>query len=117
MPRILVVEPELDLSELIALALRAAGYEVVLAQTLGEAMALGWTPDLLIVSVGPDDDGPALCATALGAWPLTPLLALTSNPAAGAGRALLAAGANACLVFPFDPDALVAEVNRLLGRP
>jgi DNA-binding response OmpR family regulator len=114
-PRILVLEREPDLALVLDLALASVGYDVCIVPDLREAGGLPLArPDLVLLGLVPDDDGPALCARLLTLWPAAKLVVLTTNPLPAAGPTLRTAGAHACVLEPFELDDLVAEVGRLL---
>ena len=59
-PRVLVVDDELQIQRLLSVALTAAGYEVLTAETGAQALRLAATaaPDLVVLDLGlPDRDG------------------------------------------------------------
>jgi DNA-binding response OmpR family regulator len=112
--QILPVEPDRDLATDLEFALSSAGYAVTVVDTLSDARGLGWPPALVILSLSPFEDGPALCAAVLRLRPHARLVVLTGDPDSLARPALRYASADACLTAPADPDRLVAEVRRLL---
>jgi DNA-binding response OmpR family regulator len=115
-PRILVLEREPDLALVLDLTLSSAGYDVHVVPSLREAWGLGPAqPDVVLLGLVPDDDGPALCARRLTLWPAAKLVVLTTSPLPAAGPTLRTAGAHACVLEPFELDDLVAEVGRLVA--
>ena len=119
MARILVVDDEADVLEVIQACLQGAGYESVTARTGPEALErVGREqPDLMILDVMiPGLDGFEVLSR-LRADPSTaelPVIMLTAlDPAsfAAKGRDL---GADFYWVKPFDPDQLVTLINRIL---
>ena len=59
-PRILVIDDEAQIRRFLDIGLRAEGYEVLLAATAAEGLALAATqsPDLVILDIGlPDREG------------------------------------------------------------
>jgi two-component system, OmpR family, response regulator MprA len=120
--RILVVEDDRFIREVVAIALRAEGYEVDLAED-GDR---GWrylaerSPSLVILDLAlPYVDGLTICRR-LRATPRQthiPVLVVSAVPNDGAARVALDAGADAFLHKPFDLAELVELVRRLIGPP
>jgi CheY-like chemotaxis protein len=113
--RILVVEDEPMLAQVIQAFLSAAGgYEVVLAHSGEEAMALcrEAVPALVVVDLElPDMGGPELLRRIRAEVRDVPAIACSGKrPESAAG-----AGFTAYFRKPFDMRALVAEVERLLS--
>jgi DNA-binding response OmpR family regulator len=115
--RVLVLEDEPDIAAVMELTLARAGRQIRLAGTLGEARArlAAWgPPDLLLVDlVLPDGDGLVLCREVKALWPQVAVLVVTAR--AAAREQVRAAGADAYLAKPFDPDDLDRVAARLLG--
>jgi two-component system OmpR family response regulator len=115
--RVLVLEDDPDIAAVLRLTLARTGRQIRLAGTLGEARAAlaAWgPPDLLVVDlVLPDGDGLALCREVKALWPQVAILVVTARTAAR--EQVRAAGVDAYLPKPFDPDELDTLVGRLLG--
>src|SRR3954462_1997704 len=118
--RLLVVEDEARIAELLASALGRAGFAVDAVGTAADAReALALTAyDAAILDLGlPDGDGLALLAGLRRRGSAVPVLVLTAR-AAGEGRvAGLDTGADDYLVKPFATAELVARAKALLRRP
>jgi two-component system phosphate regulon response regulator PhoB len=119
--KVLVVDDEPDVLELIEFNLRAAGYEVVTAGDGEEALkkAQGIQPSLIVLDVMlPELDGLEVCK-ALRREPLTasiPIIMLTAK-AAEIDRVLgLELGADDYVTKPFSPRELVLRVKNMLRR-
>lgn len=116
---LLVVEDEPDLTRLLRLIFDPARFTVRTASDLATArltLARSPLPDLAIIDVIlPDGSGLDLCRELKAMKPTLPVVVLTAMIATR--NEALAAGANAFITKPFDPDALVAEVERLLAPP
>ncbi len=119
--RILIVEDNADARESLRLLLELGGHDVVEAEdgVRGLDLAVGVRPDLALVDVGlPGLDGYELArklrATAEGRD--LRLVALTGYGQPEDRRRALAAGFDAHLVKPVDPDRL-AELLEALWRP
>ncbi|HUP10456.1 MAG TPA: phosphate regulon transcriptional regulator PhoB [Caldimonas sp.] len=121
MGRILVVEDEAAIAELIAINLRHAGYEVMRASDAEEAQAAvdGILPDLIILDwMLPGESGLAL-ARRWRVHPRTkglPIIMLTAKAAEGDKVSGLDAGADDYLTKPFSPQELLARIRAVLRR-
>jgi len=120
-PRILVVEDEPDVVELLEFNLRGAGFEVVSAGDGAEALkkAREQTPALVILDLMlPEVDGLEVCKI-LRRHPATaaiPIIMLTAK-ASEIDRVLgLELGADDYVTKPFSPRELVLRVKALLRR-
>ena len=120
-PRILVVDDEPDIIELVEFNLKQAGYAVSTATDGAEALkkARTQTPDLIILDVMvPEMDGFEICKT-LRLDPVTaqlPIIMLTAK-AAEIDRVLgLELGADDYLTKPFSPRELLLRVKKILAR-
>jgi two-component system, OmpR family, phosphate regulon response regulator PhoB len=121
MSRVLVVEDEAAIAELIALNLRHAGYEVKLADTADAAQAAvdRVLPDLVLLDwMLPGQSGLAL-ARRWRAEQRTrelPIIMLTARAAEGDKISGLDAGADDYLTKPFSPNELLARMRAVLRR-
>ena len=118
--RLLVVEDELRIVEIVTSALRKAGFTVDAATTSADACeALSTIPyDAAILDLGlPDGDGLAVLADARVSGNKTPILLLTARDAVEDRVCGLDAGADDYLVKPFATAELVARIKALLRRP
>ena len=120
-PRILVVDDEPDIIELVEFNLKQAGYAVSTATDGAEALkkARAQTPDLIVLDVMlPEMDGFEICKT-LRLDPVTaklPIVMLTAK-AAEIDRVLgLELGADDYLTKPFSPRELLLRVKKILAR-
>ena len=118
MSSVLVVEDEVDLSELMRDRLAADGHEVVVARTGGEAMAAvaKRVPDVVLLDwMLPDMDGLAVCRR-LRQNHLMPIIMVTAR-GDEVDRVLgLEVGADDYLVKPFSLRELLARVRAMLRR-
>jgi two-component system response regulator MprA len=117
-PRVLVVEDDGDIADVLQRSLRLEGYEVRLAAdgraALDEANA--FLPDVVILDLGlPKIDGIEV-ARELRRDDMVPILMLTARDAVEARIAGLDAGADDYLVKPFDRQELLARIRALLRR-
>jgi DNA-binding response OmpR family regulator len=121
MSRILVVEDEKDIAELIAHALQRAGHTVDLLNSGSGAVArvTESTPDLIVLDLMlPGMDGLLVCQ-ALRADPATasvPIIMLTARGEESDRIAGLELGADDYVTKPFSPRELSARVTALLRR-
>ncbi len=119
--RVLVVDDDPDVRELIALRLRLDGYEVHLAEDgeAGLAAALELRPDLVVADwMMPRLAGPELCRE-LRTNPVTagvPVLLLTSRSQEQDVQRGFAVGADDFVVKPFSPRELSSRVAAVLAR-
>jgi DNA-binding response OmpR family regulator len=118
--RLLVIEDEARIADLVARALRQAGFVVDAVGTAADAEAalLASAYDAAVLDLGlPDGDGLRLL-TDLRRRPETPpVLVLTARDTVEDKVAGLDAGADDYLVKPFATVELVARVKALLRRP
>jgi len=121
MSRVLIVEDDKDIADLIAHYLRKAGHAV---ETLGSGALVmprvsSARPDLIVLDLMlPGMDGMQVCA-ALRHEPATaaiPIIMLTARGDEGDRIAGLELGADDYVTKPFSPKELVARVGALLRR-
>jgi CheY-like chemotaxis protein len=119
--RILVVDDEDDVTELLEFNLRRAGYDVEVAHN-GEAalsQALQHPPDLVVLDVMlPQIDGFGVCellkrAQATSRVPVILLTAFATEASRVIGLEL---GADDYMTKPFSPRELVLRVQRLIDK-
>jgi two-component system cell cycle response regulator DivK len=121
-PLVLVVEDYPDAREMYAAYLQFSGFEVAEATNGLEAVEMAETlmPDIILMDLAlPRMDG----------WEATrrlkgndrtrhiPVVALTGHALAGHAEGARQAGCDAFVTKPCLPDALVAEIKRLLDSP
>ncbi len=120
---ILTVDDSASMRQMVGLTLRAAGYDVVEAADGDAALAYArdHAVDLVLADVNmPNMDGIRLVAElrALPAYQLTPLLLLTTESSPERKQQGKKAGATGWMVKPFNPDQLLATLERVLsGHP
>ena len=118
--RLLVVEDEARIAEVLRVALSRAGFAVDAVATVADARAaLPLAPyDAVILDLGlPDGDGLDLLTELRRAGSRVPVLVLTARDAVEARVAGLDAGADDYLVKPFAMVELIARTKALLRRP
>ena len=119
MQRVLVVDDEPDIVELLTFNLRAAGYEVISAKDGLEALeqARAQRPDLILLDLMlPELDGISVCeilrrTPGTAAIPIIMLTAWSSELSRVVG---LATGADEYMTKPFKTGAVLARVKALL---
>src|ERR1700716_507109 len=117
-PRVLVVEDDDAIAQVLQRSLRMEGYEVRIAgdgvAALDEAHA--FLPDLVILDLGlPRMDGVEVAKT-LRLTDDVPILVLTARDGVEARVEGLDAGADDYLVKPFERQELLARLRALLRR-
>lgn len=118
MTRILVIDDEPQILRALAVNLRARGYEVDLAATGEEGLALAATnsPDLVLVDLGlPGIDGIEVIRGLRG-WTNVPIITLSVRDAERDKVAALDAGADDYVTKPFGMDELLARLRASLRR-
>jgi len=118
--KVLLVEDNEDLRQLVALRLQRAGHDVRQAGSgpEGKNLALSDPPDVVVLDIGlPDMDGYQLARELRSHDDLSDclMIALTGYSSAEAKAAARAAGFDAHLVKPVDLGELKAVIER--GRP
>jgi DNA-binding response OmpR family regulator len=118
--RILVVEDEARITEILQEALSRAGFAVDLASRCAEAReALSLTAyDAAVLDLGlPDGDGRELLADLQSSRTKIPVLVLTARDTVEDRVSGLDAGADDYVVKPFATAEVIARVRALLRRP
>jgi DNA-binding response OmpR family regulator len=118
--RLLVVEDEVRIAEILRKSLGKAGFAVDSVASCGDAQAaLGvGAYDAMILDLGlPDGDGLALLGQVRSGGDQTPILVLTARDAIEDRVSGLDAGADDYLVKPFAMTELIARTKALLRRP
>ena len=118
--RVLVVEDEAPVADLIGRALREAAWAADVVETGAAALAaLGVSEyDLVVLDLGLTDmDGIEVCRRWRARGGKTPLLMLTARSALSARVAGLDVGADDYLTKPFAIEELLARVRALARRP
>ncbi|WP_116394067.1 response regulator transcription factor [Paenibacillus sp. ATY16] len=118
MPKILVVDDDPNIRELVSLFLRREGYEVIEATNGEDALTRleAVKPDLAVIDVMmPKMDGWALCSSLRESFDM-PLLMLTAKGETAHKVKGFELGADDYVVKPFDPPELIVRVKALLKR-
>ena len=117
--RVLVVDDEPNLTELVSMALRYEGWDVQAAGTGAEAVraARELSPDAVVLDMTlPDIDGMEVLRRLRADAPEVPVLFLTARDAVEDRVAGLTAGGDDYVTKPFSLEEVVARVRALLRR-
>ena len=118
--KVLVVDDEVNITQILEFSIGAEGFEVITAQNGEEAIerARRERPDLIILDIMmPKIDGYEACRI-LKANPLTkniPVLLLTAKGRDIDRRLGYEVGATDYIVKPFSPNKLIERIHRLLS--
>ncbi len=115
-PRVLVVDDEPQIQRLLDVALSAAGYDVISAETGAEAlrMAVTGAPDLIVLDLGlPDRDGKDVLRQ-IRAFSQTPVIILSARDREAEKIEALDLGADDYVEKPFGIGELTARLRAAL---
>ena len=117
---IMIVDDSASLRQVVAIALRGAGYDVVEAQNGQDALSKldGKKINLIISDVNmPVMDGISMVKEVkkLPAYKFTPIIMLTTEGADDKKKEGQAAGAKAWIVKPFQPEQMLKAVSTLIA--
>jgi DNA-binding response OmpR family regulator len=119
--KILVVEDDQDIRQLLHLQLTSAGYETAFARDAASALAVARRerPTLIVLDLGlPAGDG-FVVMERLRSFPdfeMVPVIVITARDPSE-GEKAVREGAKAFLLKPFTGEELVGEIRRVLGGP
>jgi two-component system OmpR family response regulator len=117
--RILIVDDEEPIRELLTTALRFTGYQVESAASGLEALraVTANAPDLIVLDVNlPDLDGFEVCRKIRSGGDLTPVIFLTARDDASDLRAGFSRGGDDYLTKPFSLEELLLRIGAVLRR-
>lgn len=117
--RILVVDDEPYLADLVATALRYEGFETAIAASGARAIAMtdSFQPDLIVLDVMlPDVLGTEVCRRIRTAGSEVPVVFLTARDAAEDKIGGLTVGGDDYVTKPFSLEELIARVRAVLRR-
>jgi two-component system OmpR family response regulator len=117
--RVLVVDDEANIAELISMALRYEGFEVRAAHTGTKAVSAAkeFRPDAVVLDIMlPDFDGLEVLRRMRATEPDVPVVFLTARDAVEDRVAGLTAGGDDYVTKPFSLEELVARLRGLLRR-
>lgn len=119
MPRILLIDDDPSLLDVLAMAFEDAGYDVLTAPdgVRGHSRVLADAPDVVVSDVNmPGLDGLSLCSRLRGAGNTVPIVLLTSRDSEIDEALGLELGADDYVAKPFSTRILLARVASLLRR-
>lgn len=114
--KVLVIEDDAHICNLLSTVLESAGYHVITAVTCALALSLNasYTPDLILLDLGlPDKDG-MVFLEALRKDSPTPVIVLSARSSETDKVSALDAGANDYMTKPFSTAELLARVRSAL---
>ena len=113
MSTVLVVDDELPILRTLDINLRARGYEVQVARSGHQALALAARrhPDVVILDLGLPDISGIDVISGLRGWTTVPIIVLSARTAEAQKVAALDAGANDYVSKPFGMDELMARLR------
>jgi two-component system OmpR family response regulator len=117
--RVLVVDDEVNIAELIAMALRYEGWQVETAHTGTKAVsaAKDFQPDAVVLDMMlPDFNGMEVLRRMRGTDPGVPVVFLTARDAVEDRVAGLTAGGDDYVTKPFSLEEVVARLRALMRR-
>ena len=117
--RVLVVDDERAITDLVAMALKYEGFAVATAATAREARTavMDFRPALIVLDVGlPDEDGFALVQRLIGDGIKVPVIFLTARDSTEEKVRGLTVGGDDYVSKPFSIEELVARIRVVLRR-
>ena len=117
--RVLVVDDEPNIAELLSMALRLEGWEILVAHTGAQAVAAArqQSPDAVVLDMMlPDFDGLEVLRKMRAHTPEVPVLFLTARDAVEDRVTGLTAGGDDYVTKPFSLEEVVARLRALLRR-
>ena len=122
MKKVLIVDDQPQIRELVAITLQLSNYQILLAENGQQAIEIAQTehPDVILLDVmldGSDLDGLKVCRR-LKKNPATediPIVLLTAHGQMSDIEAGKAAGADDYFTKPFSPTALMKKIEAVLG--
>jgi two-component system chemotaxis response regulator CheY len=117
---ILIVDDSASVRQVVSIALKGAGYEVITANDGKDALSkmTGQRIHLIISDVNmPNMDGITFVAEAkkLPAYKFTPIIMLTTESQDDKKKQAQAAGAKAWVTKPFQPEQMLSAVAKLVA--
>ena len=118
-PKVLVVDDEPNIRELVQIALNFHGFAVTTSATGADALQLteAYRPDLIVLDVLlPDIDGFEVCRRLRSVANDVPVIFLTARDATADTVTGLTIGGDDYITKPFSVEALIARVRAVLRR-
>lgn len=120
MKKILIVDDELDILKVVRFRLAKMGYEILTAENGQEGLdkAQAFKPDLILADLSmPIMKGDEFCRR-IKSEPTTqhiPFIIMTASTK-GVAEALNIFGADEKILKPFEPEDLLAKIEKLIGK-
>src|SRR5207248_8750760 len=118
-PRLLILEDEQRLRDVLARSLRAEGFDASACANGGELLerVANGAPDVLVIDIGlPDADGRDVCQALRAQGVTAPVLFLTARDGLTDRLAGFNAGGDDYVSKPFDIEELAARLHALVRR-
>jgi two-component system OmpR family response regulator len=118
-PRLLIVEDDADLREVLVRTLAAEGFKVSAVATGHELVerATAAPPDALVIDIGlPDSDGRDVCQALRARGVEVPILFLTARDSLPDRLSGFTAGGDDYVTKPFDIEELTARLHAMIRR-
>ena len=120
MARIMAVDDSASMRRMVSFTLKSAGFDVIEAEDGVEAFnrAKDEAVDLVVTDVNmPNLDGISLIRKlrSLPSYKFVPILMLTTESSTDKKQQGREAGATGWIVKPFNPERLIATINKVLG--
>lgn len=112
-PRILLVDDEVSIQRAVGPLLRTRGYDVDIARTGAEALAMfaAEPPDLIVLDLGlPDLEGTEVCRR-IRTTSRVPIVVLSARGEESDKVSALDLGADDYVTKPFGPEELLARIR------
>lgn len=119
MSRLLIIEDDIHLANLLSMSLQSSEYKTLTASTASEARELINKEhfDMVILNVGlPDGNGYDLCEMIKSNGNSTPVIFLSSHTDEASVVKAIAKGADDYVRKPFGIEELKARINKLLNK-
>jgi two-component system KDP operon response regulator KdpE len=116
--RLLVIEDDRDIRDVLRLLFEAQGFRVVLAESAARGLleARSHQPDVVIVDLGlPDRDGQAVIRE-IRSWSAVPIVVLSARTMETEKVQALDSGADDYVTKPFNASELLARIRAALRR-
>jgi DNA-binding NtrC family response regulator len=113
--KVLIVDDEPSIREVLRLSLRRSGWDSTTAESFGEAARLLDREefDLVLTDLQlPDGDGIEILRMTREHWPETPVIVITAHGSADTAVAAMKLGAHDYLTKPFDIDELSIRIRQ-----
>ena len=119
--KIMIVDDEIEFVEMITMRFRASGYEVMASHD-GEGVIekiRTEKPDLVLLDIMlPNVDGYIICSAIKkdAEFKKIPVILLTAKDTTSEADKLQEAGADYCMIKPFEPKELLDKIRELIKK-